>query len=248
MAQQAAQFLPGGLGRAFAGTAGAAAALPGVGAAALPASVAAALPAIGTALGVAGVGLAAAAIPAAGAAMFSEQVRAAREQVRDISPEVAAAEADAYVRRLVANFRTSDRLGDELSDSIRLSSRRDVALQGIRDVGIEQVLREANDINRVLIKLLEGLQWLAELNPDVTGTAVWTSLVVAANSMWPGLGTMADNIAKIGKLLEKEEEVEANMFNWFDRQPFLPLPAPFTEAGELAPTPVEFSVPMGLSL
>lgn len=230
----------GPMGSAVAGAANSFMAIPGVASA-----VAAAAPGIAAAAPYVAAATAALAVPTAAALTLNSIAQTARGQIQGLSPEVAAAEAEANVRQLLANLRTSQRLGDEVADFVSNRSRLGAAGQGIRDVISEPLLKDFNNAVFALTKLVEAGNEAAQENPWITQTAVRLGLQGALGYMSPGLQQSYNFLTSFGGLLQGAEskiDMDNNPLTFFKKLPMPTLPAPFEEGGYVTdPGRIEFS-------
>lgn len=239
----------GPLGSAFGGVATAAAGMPGVGAA-----IASSAPALAVAGPVIAAAAAALAVPAAGALTLSSIAQTARGQIQGLSPEVAAAEAEANVRTLMANLRTSRRLGDEVSDFIATRSRASSAAQGIRDTFAEPLIRDFNNIQNVLATGLEQLDKTINRNQRFSEGFGWgfrQGLLRSLDVILPGTGIQLQALSALGGALPKPELSPGdNPLTFYKNMPMPTLPAPFEEGGFVAEggSKIEFSRMPGLGM
>lgn len=157
----------GPLGAAAGQAARAAAAIPGVGA-----GLAAAAPGLAAAAPYIAAGAAALAVPAAGALAINSIAQTARGQIQGLSPEVAAAEAEANVRQLVANLRTAGQLGDELGERITRRSRISANLQETRDLLVEPLLQKQNDFLAAIEVFTKAIKGAAKVTRSQYDQAV----------------------------------------------------------------------------
>lgn len=212
----------GPLAAAVGGIANAAANVPGVASA-----VGAAVPGLAMAAPYVALAGAAIAVPAAAAYTMEQIYQTARGQLQGLDPRVAQAEAEANIRQIIANFRTSRILGDEIAEGVEISSRRSAALQGLRDSFSEVPLQRLNDAATGLNRILEGLdKFFGEgagrlAAQGISGGAYNAGLML----MFGGLGGAAImGLQGLGASAPKEpvDPVEP----WANR-PMPPLPFPF---------------------
>ena len=238
----------GPMGSAAAGLATATANLPGV-----AGGIAAAAPGLISAAPYVALAGAALAVPAAGAAALNDVFANVRSQLQGLDPRVASAEAEANVRQILANFRTSARLGDEIAEGIEIRSRRSAALQGIRDVVSEVPLQRFNDAANGFTKILELV------NDNLQKSPVAQAAVQGAANSWldsvligmGGIGTAILGAELLGKIMNKGDEIKNdNPLTFWQNKPLPKLPAPFTEAGEAVRpkvNPASFGPGLGIS-
>lgn len=181
----------------------------------------------------AGAGLvaAAAAIPlAAGYAALNEAERALQIS-RQYSPDVARAQAEADVRQVMADMRTSRRLGDEAADYLTARSRLSTGFQGVRDIVSEPVLKDLNTALTTLGNFFTSLNTLSSKFP-ILGKLVQKFETNSIDSMVDNLTHLPGWSAKMRRLMEDmnkkfdrfvpEAKVEGP-FDWFNDQDHLPL-------------------------
>lgn len=220
----------GPLGSALAGTATAVTNLPGV-----ASSIAAAAPGLAYAAPYVALAGAALAVPVAAAATINNEFERARSQLQGLDPRVATAEAEANVRQILANFRTSARLGDEVAEGIEIRSRRSAALQGIRDVISEVPMQRLNDAANGFTKTVELLNSAIQNNSVVQRLTQGASNL-AYSGLLSGTGLIgigAGAFELLNKFLPKAEEIKNNNpLTYWQNRPMPKLPPPFSEAGE----------------
>lgn len=195
-------------------------------------------------------GLAAAAVPIAAVAAVDALASRAIGEVRDLSPAVAIAEAQAEVRQLITRLSTARTLGDELADIVESRSRLSAASTGIRDVLAEpalqefaQALRGVTGIVERFSSLIDSSDQLRELLQDGVKQAIDNTLATF------GLKHGADLLRLFGRF---DPGADESPFHLFLNQPeyqHLPLPAPFADAGQVPiPALTEFNAVPGLDL
>lgn len=169
-------------------------------------------------------------LPLLAAHTLSSIAETARNQVRNLSPEAASAEAEANVRQIMANMRTSRILGDEVATIVQSNARLSAAAQGIRDTAAEPFLRQFGEGKRTLAVILESIDKRFAESRGVQ------TLIQAA------LG--GDSFRKFNRWLDGQNNLgAASFFDWFDKQPHLEPPAPFSVTdrkpfgAQLAPFP-----------
>lgn len=180
----------------------------------------------------AGAGLVAAAIAvpmAAGYAALNEAERALAIS-RQYSPDVARSQAEADVRQVMADLRTTRLLGDEAAAYLSGRSKLSTGLQGIRDVASEPVLKDVARLTNAVGNLVNALgtganeggigSWFAQRGWDIA----ISNMLPGANTpgkMW-FYRTLMDEFNKgIEKLLPGTKA--KGPFDWFDDQDHLPL-------------------------
>lgn len=168
-----------------------------------------------------GIGAAAIGIPIAVAAVVNNEANRAQQQIRDLSPEVAVAEVRAELRQLRANFRTRDRLGDEVGDIITAKSDLSARVQGIRDTAFEEPLKE-------LTIALNSLNAAIKVQMQILNGLSRTPLGQAIGKLADIRDTVLDKInAALERYLGTDDD-SIGGFDWFEDQPFLTPPPPFT--------------------
>lgn len=229
----------GPMGSAIAGAATSAAQIPGVASAiasAAPAAVASAPYVAATA--------AALAVPAAGYLTLDSIARTARGQIGGFSTDVAQAEAEASVRQMVANMRTAQRLGDEVADYVENRSRTSAAVQGIRDVVAEPLLKEFNKAGNQLAEAAELLNGFLQKNPNAP---VWAGRAVMGQAALSAIPPIIPFIVayEVWSMLSGSKGTvappEDNPLTYYKQMPMPKLPYPFEEAGYI-PTPIDREV------
>jgi hypothetical protein len=217
----ASQFgrLPG----AIAGAVTASTAIPGV-----ASSMAGAFPALASAAPFIGATTAAAAVPAAVIAGIQGAALTAQQQIQGLSPQTALAQAQAEVRQLLANVRTSERLGAEVAANVTARSQIGASAQGIRDQILKGPLQDLNANLSLFGKFMANLNSGLESLPEGTKNEFFTGVVRAA------LGPIGAALATgrgINDLLGGDSDVPDKMYGtaagmWGDLLP-PELPAPF---------------------
>lgn len=154
-------------------------------------------------------------LPLLAAHTLSSIAETARNQVRNLSPEAASAEAEANVRQIMANMRTSRILGDEVATIVQSRSRLSAAAQGIRDTAAEPFLRQFGEGQRTLAVLLESID---KKFAESRGVQTLIQAVLGG-----------DSFRKFNRWLDGQNNLgAASFFDWFDKQPHLEPPAPFS--------------------
>ncbi len=173
----------------------------------------------------AAVAAAAAAIPiGASIAAFNEANRAV--QVARYSPDLAQAQAEATVRQVMADLRSSQKLGPAAADFTDATSRISAAAQGIRDSVGKPVVEELGAFLRIYAAYVERAD------------KIWNSPIAERALELMGRlsgGTTAEWILQKLGILADEQRKANNMFTWFDKQPTPTLPEPFTDSGKAVP-------------
>lgn len=209
-----------------------------------------ALPAAAAAAPYVALATAAIAVPTAVAYSIDRIYDTARGQLQGLDPNVARAEAEANIRQIMANFRTSRVLGDEVAEGIEIQSRRSAVLQGLRDTFSEIPLQRMNNAAKGFNALLETLDKFADSKFGKAATQGTADALY--NQMLASLGATGLAI----KLLEfvgvsgsKDKALNFhNPFSEWSNKPLPPLPEPFTEAGSrITPRQIESNLP-GLGL
>lgn len=227
----------GPMGAAAGHAAAAAAAVPGAGAAL------SAVPGLAMAGPIVAAATAALAVPSAAMLTLNSIAQTARGQIQGLSPEVAQAEAQAMVRQLVANMRTSQRLGDEVADFISTRSRLSAAGQGLRDVALEPILQQFNDAQRGLAKATEAVNDFAQKQP----TLVQGAVMFGVDQLISQLGLIG-LLYRLSAWLGKEEAKEIVGVRWLiPQRPQLPPPFANDAPEVFSRTPMVASGAPGLS-
>lgn len=140
----------------------------------------------------------------------------AEQQIAGLSPEVAMAQAQEQLNQLQANFRTSERLGDEVAGMIENRSAISNELQDIRDKIGEPLLQFLNKQSDALARILQVIN-----NSSLFNGGVGTLKGMTA--------TLESQLALMARWLPelKKEPKGGNVFSWYDQQEPVPLPAPF---------------------
>lgn len=231
----------GPLGSAAAGLATATANLPGI-----AGGLATAAPALVAAAPYVGLATAALAVPAAGAAALNEVFANARSQLQGLDPRVASAEAEANVRQILANFRTSQRLGDEVAEGIEIRSRRRAILQEARDLFSEPLLQRKNELEEAVGAYARVLKGAATAGGNITNLGSGEGTI--GGGFWK---TFINSLtAPIGGINPAENVKNNNPLTYWQNKPLPKLPAPFTEAGEAVRpkvNPASFGPGLGIS-
>lgn len=214
----------GPIAGAVAGVGQAASNLPGVAGA-----IGAALPGLAMAAPYVALAGAALAVPAAAVYTLDRIADTARGQIQGLDPRVAQAEAEASVRQIMANFRTSRRLGDEVAAGIEIESRRSAALQGLRDSFSEVPLQKLNNTMEGLNSVLEGLdKFFGEGFGNAAAQAGSSNLYDFVTSNLGVLGLVLKGLELRGTLEDTPSKPKDPVLPWANRE--LPtLPYPFNE-------------------
>lgn len=226
----------GPMGSAAAGLANTAVQLPGV-----ASSLGAAVPALMAAAPFVGVGAAALAVPYAGLRTLEAVAEAARAQTQGLSPEVATAEAQANVRQLMANLRTSHILGDEIAEYVTGRSRLSTGVQGIRDIVFEPVLKDFAEVTKLLGNTAKGIaDWLN----DSPRAKWWVQTGAQVAQYGNAFGLLLKTMGNANKLVYPNDMNDIKDRNplryWNDNLPMPKLPHPFVETNM---QPVNFERP-----
>lgn len=215
----------GAIGRVSAATT----AIPGVAGA-----LGTALPALATLAPVIAAAGTVAAVPPAVLYSIDRIYDTARGQLQGLDPSVATAEAEANVRQILANFRTSRILGDEVAQGVEIQSRRSTALQGIRDRLIEAPLEKLNNSAAGLNVILETINETFNNNPELVKILSGGAYNIFKASTG-AFGTILQGLELIGQSKTQENLATNNPLTYWMNKPLPKLPAPFTETGEVIP-------------
>jgi hypothetical protein len=188
---------------------------------------------------IAAVGAAALAVPiGATIAAFHEADRAT--QVARYSPELAQARAEATVRQVLADLRSSQRLGQVAADYTESTSRISTAAQGTIDTLTKPFLEELMPLLRIYANYAEWAQ------------RAWNSpgAQAALNTIASGLigGKRLEWVLEQLGILSEESKRANDMFHWFDKQEIPPLPGPFASMKMNDTAGAEFIPVAGLKL
>lgn len=209
---------------------------------------ASAIPSAGASVGVAGP-LAALAIGAAiPPLVIAGSIRAGgqyadsvRDRVSQFSPEAAQAAAMAEVRQIMADLRTSERLGPAIARRIDEQSQISEDLQAIQDVFAKPFIEVGNELTSILGSLVDlARQGVEYAEPLVEG-------VVKLFTFFPALQAIARELEK----LRDDNNKPFDMLGWFEAQPHIHPPEwPTPAAGEaqVDPRALKFDKIPGLGI
>lgn len=152
-----------------------------------------------------------------------DQEQRVYSQIRDFSPDVALADARNEIRQLRADMESARRLGPEVADYEQTRSRISTRLQEARDSILEAPLKELT----IVLKTLESgikmqMDTLQAIGKGPIGDAA-RKIVGIRDDIWDRINEALNSYLGV-----KDEGVSSP--DWFDHQPFLPLPAPFNGA------------------
>lgn len=183
-------------------------------------------------------------------ALLNEGERA-RSLIGGFSPEVSRAEAEADVRQIMANLRTSRRLGDEVAEIVEGRSRLSTSLQGLRDIATEGVLRDFGNVIGALAGAAENLNKFVENSPRTQKVIQESISQSLFSSFFPGLGhlfpqQLRDFFDGMNKALKKREGLD-NPFQWFGSMDHV-APPDWVSGSTVKPSATEFEEIPGLGL
>jgi hypothetical protein len=226
----------GPLGSAVAGTANMAVASP-----AAAAALGAAAPAIAAAAPYIAIAAASAAIPAAAVTITNNEANRAIAVSRQFSPEVIGAEAQADIRQVFADLRSARRLGDEAGQIVEARSRTSTALQGLRDIVSEPVLRDFANFTSAIAAATETLNKIAQANPAATTVGSRIATDALGQSTFGGFYNIYKAIGYLNQLLGGSDKPSAGFVGIIPVRP--KLPRPFSSDSETITPP---KLPAGL--
>jgi hypothetical protein len=220
----------------------------GVGASAVPGSGAAAGAGAGAAGAIAGaagaiavpVGLVAAAV-AIPTMIGNKYADSVKDRYAELSPEVAAAAAQAEVRQILGDLRRSQRNGARVAENIEERSKLSEDLQDIGAILSGPFMDVANDVISIIGSLVDiarqGLEFAQPLITALEMVYEWT--------------TAFPVIAMLLEKLRDDEDEAFDLLAWFEAQPHIHPPEwPTPAAGEaqLDPKTIKFGKVPGLIL
>lgn len=166
------------------------------------------------------VGASAVALPMAAIIASTNEAERALSITERYSPDVAQARAEANVRQVMADLRTSEVLGDEAANYVENTSRLSAATQGLRDRIVEPWLQDWNNLLNVIAQGAEA----AGTRPDTVST--FSGLLKTAQDLFSQTYFLKQLLARIADQGKKPDM--ANPFFWFAAQSHLDPPAPFS--------------------
>ena len=220
----------------------------GVGASAVPGSGAAAgagAGAAGAGAGAAGaiavpVGLVAAAV-AIPTMIGNKYADSVKDRYAELSPDVAAATAQAEVRQIIGDLRRSQRNGARVAENIEERSKLSEDLQDIGSILSGPFMDMANDAISIIGSLA-----------DVTRQGLeFAQPLITASEMFIEWTTALPVIAMLLEKLRDDEDEAFDLLAWFEAQPHIHPPEwPTPAAGEaqLDPKTIKFNNVPGLIL
>lgn len=173
------------------------------------------------------VGAAAVALPVAAVIASTNEAERALSITERYSPDVAQARAEANVRQIMADLRTSEILGDEAANYVENTSRLSTSTQGIRDRIVEPWLQDWNNLLNVVAQSAEA----ADKNGDLLGG--FSALLKTGYDLYSNTYFIKKALAALADQGKKQDL--GNPFFWFSSQAHLDPPAPFSNT---APTQV----------
>jgi hypothetical protein len=213
----------------------------GVGASAVTESGAAAGAGAGAAGAMAvpvGLALASVAIPAMIGNKYADSVK---DRYAELSPDVAAAAAQAEVRQILGDLRRSQRNGARVAENIEERSKLSEDLQDISAILSGPFMDIANDVLSIIGSLVDivrqGLEFAQPLITAAEKVYEWTSALPV--------------IAMLLEKLRDDEDEAFDLLAWFEAQPHIHPPEwPTPAAGEaqLDPKTIKFGKVPGLIL
>jgi hypothetical protein len=164
-----------------------------------------------------------------------------RDRVTQYSPEAAQAAAMAEVRQIMADIRTSERLGPAIARRIDEQSKISEDMQAIKDVFAKPFVEVGNELISILGSLVDVARQLTEVAaPAIEG-------VVEFYTFKPLLEFIARQLEK----LRDDNDTPFDLLGWFEAQPHIHPPEwPTPAAGEaqVARNQIKFNKVPGLIL
>lgn len=143
-----------------------------------------------------------------------QRADAMRDRVAEFSPEAAAAQAQAEVRQIIADLRSSQRLGPAIARRIDEQSKLAEDIQEIKDIAAKPFIEVGNDLTSILGSLVDVLRQGMEYAEPIYDAAV-------------KIYTFAPFLERIAKHLEKlrdDDDKQFDLLNWFGQQPHIAPP------------------------
>ncbi len=150
---------------------------------------------------------------------------------RELSPDVAGAEAVSELRRYQADLRTSQTLGPQAAKFVNESSIFNTSAQGIRDsVGVP-VLNLLNRHMETITKFTAGFdKFLKEPGPQAILGGANNESILTDSGATIVFKALPKPLQEYFEGAKKEADKVDSPFQWFDNEyPHLPLPFPFVE-------------------
>lgn len=137
-----------------------------------------------------------------------------RDQITQFSPEAAQAAAMAEVRQIMADIRTSEKLGAATARRIEQQSEISEDMQAIQDTLAKPFLEVGNELLSILATLVDlGRQGVEFAEPLIDG-------VVKLFTFYPALQAIAREMEK----LREDQDEQFDLLRWFEKQPHIHPP------------------------